>query len=502
METQRHSWPVAATLGAVCLGYAVVGLVAIQPATLLGWDEVVYVSQYDPRRPAAYFSAPRARGVSLLAAPIVLATGSVVALRCFLALAAALAMFAAFWPWARLLPTPWAAPLAALGYAGLWVSLFYTAAAMPNHYLAMAAVAAVGWFLVATRVPVTGRGVRPLLWLAVALALAGLTRPSDTFWLGVALLTAMAIVPAWRQTSLAVALCCGLAAGAVPWVVESYLAFGGLGQRLERASEIQGGTGLTFSLRQVASTLDGPLLCRPCVSGELHWPALLWWLALPPLAAVGVVRAGRAGRAAVGWLPLAVAASLAVTYLFLIDYSAPRFLLPTYALLFLPTALGALALVRAGRPRARPVLAVALAVGVTGHLAIQGVILWHWADTHIGIRRSYATVAAFLADKGVRPPCVLTGAEAIPIAYHAGCMSAAPAGHNATHTHAQLRALTCRRPAALLTEGEAPPQWAQDWDNYTVSDRMPGKDWRVHIPPWTPAAGDGSTPCPVTEPGS
>ena len=143
-------------VGAVCTVFAVAGLTLVPPWLGLGWDEVVYVSQYDPRNPAAFFSAPRSRGVSLLAAPVVLVTDSVVALRVWLAAAAAVAMGAAFWPWLRLYPRSGVVPLAAFGYASLWVSLFYAAAAMPNHYTAMAAVGAVGWFLVAVREPASG----------------------------------------------------------------------------------------------------------------------------------------------------------------------------------------------------------------------------------------------------------------------------------------------------------------------------------------------------------
>ncbi|MFF4650768.1 hypothetical protein [Streptomyces sp. NPDC001380] len=56
-------------LAAVAAAFTAAQLLLVVPGTGLGWDETVYVSQVDPRVPAAFFSAPRARGISWLAAP-------------------------------------------------------------------------------------------------------------------------------------------------------------------------------------------------------------------------------------------------------------------------------------------------------------------------------------------------------------------------------------------------------------------------------------------------
>ena len=97
----------------------------------LGWDETVYLSQVDRHVPGAFFSAPRARGVSLLLAPMAALTTSATVLHCYLAVLSGAALLLTLCVWRRLLP----APVPALGgalFAGLWITLFYGPQAMPN----------------------------------------------------------------------------------------------------------------------------------------------------------------------------------------------------------------------------------------------------------------------------------------------------------------------------------------------------------------------------------
>jgi hypothetical protein len=53
-------------LAAVAGAFTLAQLVLVRPDLGLGWDETVYVSQVSGHVPAAFFSAPRARGISLL----------------------------------------------------------------------------------------------------------------------------------------------------------------------------------------------------------------------------------------------------------------------------------------------------------------------------------------------------------------------------------------------------------------------------------------------------
>ncbi|MGC5023011.1 hypothetical protein [Micromonospora sp. DT47] len=444
--------------------FAAASLIAV-PATLdLGWDEVVYVSQYGSHAPAAFMSAPRARGVTLLVWPVASWLDSTLALRLFLTATAAATLGLAFWVWSRLSRRPGIAALAAGLYASLWIALFYANAAMPNHYTAMAAVAAVGCFLLAASEPARPRAY---LGLVAALAVAALMRPADAFWLGLPLLGATVAVQTFRRWRLAAAVLAGLAVGGAPWAVEAELRYGGLLERIRQAGHVQGGTSLQFSLGHVISTLDGPILCRPCDS-PFRWPAALWWVALAVLVPLGVRAAHRAGTARTAWLPVVVAASMAFPYLFLIGYSAPRFLLPTYAVALVCAASGLAVLLSAAARRWRRLVAAAAAVGLAGHLAIQAGILHHVVSEQSRGRGDWTRVVQTLQSHGIRPPCVISGHEAIPVAYYARCRALEDRGYNRNVSTAQLREAAATGPFALLVKDAAPPDWVAGWQRVPV----------------------------------
>ncbi|WP_405638159.1 hypothetical protein [Streptomyces sp. NBC_00056] len=110
----------AAAAGAFVLAQ----LLLVIPGTGLGWDEIVYVSQVEPGTPTAYFSAPRARGVSWLAAPAAALAGSAAhpaVLRTYLALLSGLGLLIALRAWRGLLP-PAVLGCAGLLFARLWIT--------------------------------------------------------------------------------------------------------------------------------------------------------------------------------------------------------------------------------------------------------------------------------------------------------------------------------------------------------------------------------------------
>ncbi|WP_207919449.1 hypothetical protein [Micromonospora sp. KC207] len=477
------SWTGVRPLVAVCVTFAAASLIAV-PVTLgLGWDEVVYVSQHGTRAPAAFMSAPRARGVTLLVWPVASWLDSTVVLRLFLTVTAAVSLGLAFWVWSRVTHRSGSAALAAGLYASLWIALFYANAAMPNHYTAMAAVAAVGCFLLAGS---ERAALGAYLGLVAALAVAALMRPADAFWLGLPLIGVTLAVRAFRRWRLAASVVVGLAAGGVPWAVEAELRYGGILERIQQAGHVQGGTSLQFSLWHVISTLDGPILCRPCDS-PLRWPAALWWGALVVLAPLGVRVARRAGTASTAWLPLLVAASMAVPYLFLISYSAPRFLLPTYALALVPAASGLAALLAAASGSWRRWLAALVAVGFAGHLVIQAGILRHVVSQQLRGREDWTSIARALRSNGVRPPCVISGHEAIPVAYYTGCRALEDRGNNRNASTAELREAAAAGPFALLTKETAPPDWAEDWHRVPVRD-LSSSGWTLYLPKRAPGS--------------
>ncbi|GAB2757969.1 hypothetical protein [Streptomyces bullii] len=452
--------PLAAVAGLFTLAQ----LLLVRPVLGLGWDEVVYVSQVGEQAPAAFFSAPRARGVSLLVAPVASWSTSTPLLRVYLAVLSGLALYLALRAWRGLFPTRVLAVAGAL-FASLWMTLFYGPQAMPNYWVAVGALICVGCFLRYLSDPTA----RAALWGAGAGAmLMAWMRPTDAVWVTVPLL-ALALLR--RHGRLLLALVVGLAAGAVEWVIEAYVGHGGLTQRLHDASEIQGGLGWQFAVDDQLRSLGGRALCRPCTGSMPHPLVTLWWFALPLLAALGLAVAVRAGRTARTLLPLACAATAAVPYLFMIGYAAPRFLMPAYALLAIPVADALWHLVRTPGGRWRPVVATVVAVGLAGHLAVQLVVLDRAVDRNTDSRRDWARTAAELHRLGVRPPCLITGHEAIPIGYYAGCASGATAGHNENTTPAEIQGTARRIPVAhLTTTGGTPPRYARPWTPHRIGD--------------------------------
>ncbi|MEV0638264.1 hypothetical protein AB0I77_25640 [Streptomyces sp. NPDC050619] len=450
----RGAWPLAAVAAAFTLAQ----LVLVRPGMGLGWDESVYVSQVGTQAPASFFSAPRARGISLLVAPIASWSTSTELLRVYLALLSGLGLYLALRVWRGRFPDGVLALAGAL-FASLWVTLFYGPQAMPNYWVAIGGLVCVGCVL---RVR-ANRGDRAALWgVAAGAALMAWMRPTDAVYVTLPLLVLVAASRSWR---LALALLAGLAAGAGQWVIEAYIDYGGLGQRLSDASRIQGGLGWYFAVDDQLRSLIGRTLCRPC-TGPMPNPVVwAWWFVLPLLAAVGLAVALRARRPLPTLLPLACATTAAVPYLFLIGYAAPRFLLPAYALLAIPVADALLHLVTTRSGRWRPVAATLIALGLAGHLVVQYAVLDRTVDRTTADRRDWERTATHLHRLGVRSPCLLTGYQALPVAYYTGCSSAATTGPNENSTEAAILRTADRMPTAALTRpGSPPPAFARGWE--------------------------------------
>ncbi|MBG0850630.1 hypothetical protein I2W78_01845 [Streptomyces spinoverrucosus] len=448
--------------------FTVAQLLLVPPVMGLGWDETVYVSQVGDQAPAAFFSAPRARGVSVLVAPIASWSTSTALLRVYLALLAGLGLYLALRSWRGLFPPRVLATAGAL-FGTLWVTLYYGPQAMPNYWVAIGALICVGCF-------VRAREGGPALWgVAASAALMALMRPTDAVWVTVPLLVLAVGARRWRALG---ALLAGLAAGAAEWIVEAYVSYGGLGERLAEASRIQGGLGLNFAVDDQLRSLGGRTLCRPCTAPMPDPAIALWWFALPLLAALGLAIAIRAGRTTPTLVAVACATTAGVPYLFLIEYAAPRFLLPTYALLALAVADALWHLVKAPDGRWRPVAATLVALGLVGHLVVQYVVVDRTAQRTVADREVWARTADRLHSLGVSPPCLLTGHEAIPLAYYTGCSSGAVRGHNANTTVAAILSTAHRIPVAAVTTADGhPPAYARDWNVHRI------EGLRVYVAP-------------------
>jgi len=437
-------------------------LLFVSPRMGLSWDESVYVSQVSGHVPAAWFDPARARGVPLLVAPVAALTSSVVALRVYLSLACGLGLTLALWTWRRLRPA-WVLGLAAVLFGGLWVAQFYGPQAMPDMWPALGGLAAVGCFL--------RGGSKALAGLAASVAFVTLVRPGDAVCLAAPLLAAAVIRRRWRP---AAAVAGGLLAGGAEWVIEAYARFGGVAGRLRAAGAEQGGFGLHFALPDELRALNGPTLCRPCTIG-LRYPELdLWWFLLPALVTLGVLAArwvapprprgpgqpdaGAPGMSPLGsaLLPAVCGLCLAAQYLFMINYAAPRFLLPAYALLAIPAADGLAFLVTRTGANLRPAMTAVVTCLLVVQLVAQHLVLDHEAGGTVTFHDDYARIAAELAARGVRPPCLIQGVQYIPIAYDAGCASAGAAAPDMAA-------------AVIVQSGRRPPSYARNWRAYQVT---------------------------------
>jgi hypothetical protein len=421
-------------LGVVSVLHAISPLVFVGLHHGFGSDETVYLSQINPTHPAVIFSPPRARGLTLLVAPVTAWTSSVVVVRLWLAFLTGLGTFLAFRPWLRLV-NPYVVPLAALLFSSLWTTIYYGYEAMPNIFFAYAAVAAVACLL---RFRQEGRR-RWVGGLFATMALLALLRPSDAGFVFVPMFVAVFVLRGMVRRDrlwLAGAAVLGVVAGAAEWVVEAYVRFGGVLNRVHLAEAEQGTPGaLHFSLVRQAEVLTGPLLCRGgCHAHAPGW-ALAWWFAIPVLTVIALCAWRR--RAAVLVLPTVVALAVAAEYLVTVGYAAPRFLTPAYALLALPCAAGLLVLVRwlAARTGAPPWRATVLAAAA-GLVLVQLASQVHIIQTSIlpstrGKVAEYVRVGdALRHDLPVGGRCLIVGHDANPIAFAARCSSypANPAG--------------------------------------------------------------------------
>src|SRR5579875_2729301 len=86
-------------LAAVCALHAIAPFVLMGSRLGLGADETVYLTQISRHIPPGYFSAPRARGLPILVAPITTWTASLFAIRLYLGILSGLGLYLAYCPW-------------------------------------------------------------------------------------------------------------------------------------------------------------------------------------------------------------------------------------------------------------------------------------------------------------------------------------------------------------------------------------------------------------------
>lgn len=412
---RRSLW----ALAVVAVVYLLAQFAVLSPRTFVGADESLYYSQFARDMPAGYMGAPRAWGVPLLGAPVTLLTDSIIALRLYLGVLSSVGLFLAFWPWHRLRPGP-LAPIAALLFCGLWMSLFYGPELMPNLPGALCAVAAVGLFLLALERP---RAVRPLAGLGAVVAVMSLLRPTESLPV-VAPLLAAAVVwrpwRPWRRPGPAVAVVAGTSVGWVAWSVEAWVRFGGLPSRLARNDYINDVGWHLSVVRHVEAFGSGTQLCNGAMPscGQITPQAVLVWAAIPMLVGLGLWTARRAAHAPALLLATVVGVSSMLPYLFYTVLANPRFLMVGYALLALPAAQG-LAWLATRHRAATVVVAGVLMVYLAGQFSVARAEGIEASRS----RAKFVQVGHRLERLGLREPCMVHGTGSWQVAVATRCGS-------------------------------------------------------------------------------
>lgn len=346
--------------------YVLLQLLLLDSRRFLTWDEAVYTSQVSPFATAVSMGAHRARGITLMVAPIAVFTDSMQPLRIYLALLSGAGLFAAFVTWCQSIR--WSAPIAAGMFATGWVTIFYGSAVYPNLYLALIAVAAFGLTLRAT-----DPEKRTDLYLLVALlAMAVLIRPLEAAIIGVSVAVVAPLQNRNRWRALSVAAVVGLAVGSVPWLIEAWARFDGPLHRLTAAGDAVG-SGLHNNITDYLRSLDGS-------AGAVNRWAILWLALLLLLGLTGLFGPNVKLRR-ISAISLGAAFLFAAPYLFVTGAIAQRFMLPALALVCIGSALGITTLVV--RFDGRAVVTISLAVTILVFTAWNYRALRSWDERQV-----------------------------------------------------------------------------------------------------------------------
>jgi hypothetical protein len=409
---------------AVSLGSFATQMLVTSPRRSWSWDEAIYLSQVTRDAPALPFVASRARGISLLVAPLSSAGAPDWLIRLCLAAASSLVLAVVFRLWVPRVGM--AAAIGAFLFAAAWPSLFYGSEVMPNLWAALFGVGVVACLARSLAEERPARSLRA--GLVVFAALMALMRPPDALVLGLALGlgTAVSRRRAWRTL---VPLGVGVALGWSPWLIEMSVRFGGPVEALRSARAIShlagNGTGL---LGQLALT-DGPLLGPD--AGAIPIEGMLWWGGLTALTVVALAQGRRTERALDVRLAAIGGAALTLEYLVLVTGLAPRFLLPALALLSLTTGCGLedLRRARAARRTITAAAVLALAAWTVWQVDTLRAIEDHAVAERALPRTVGVAIHERLADAGEHGPCLVVSARDYPqVAFAARCRGRQLAG--------------------------------------------------------------------------
>ena len=265
-RASRTVWVIA---GASAVVQIVVGSLQRAPS----WDEAIYLSQVTRGAVALPFVASRARGVTVLVAPLASVGAPLWLVRLTLVLASSLLTALVFRLWVPILG--WGAPLGMALFMGSWPALFYGSEVMPNLWGALFAVGTLAFVARCAR----DSSVRPrdLTGIGLMAAAMALMRPPDAVVLALA---ASVVVLAMRGPIRAiVAVIVGVSAGTLPWLIEMSVRYGGPREAIDAARTVSHVGGAFSGVAEHLRLTDGPLL-GPELGGAFPWVGVVWWVAL------------------------------------------------------------------------------------------------------------------------------------------------------------------------------------------------------------------------------
>ena len=389
----------------------------LTPALLrmpLGADEITYIARTSVHASGVSLPPVHGQGMGLLAAPVTLFTMSLTAIRIWMSVLSAVGLFLAVLCWRGLRPV-WVLALAELVLASLAITQNSGVQIYPDWWGALGLLALTGLFLHAVNGTMRGRVALPLIGLASLVIV--LMRPQNVVFLMGPVILALFVVRRWRNYKVLAAMAIGAALGFLQWLAGAYLWFGGLLGRINLAGQEPPSLRVYFALGTQLRSLNGPWYCTPpgCSGWAVPYETP-WWIAFLAVAILGLW---------VGWHSSALKASsvlagatalwVFVLYAFLVPFGAPRYLLPSFALMAILIADGIVWAVAESRWR-KPAAVVASLFLLTG-IVSQRMILQKQAG-YQNVSRQFQAQAAQLEKIGVRPPCVL---ENTSLAYYIGC---------------------------------------------------------------------------------
>ncbi len=430
----------------------------------LGADEITYIARTSVQSSGVFLPPVHGHGAGLLAAPVTLLTSSLTALRVWMAFLSGLALFGSLLCWRGLRPA-WVLAVAGFIFGSLAITELSGVQVYPDLWAGFGSLAITGLLLQAVQGRARPKIVLPAIGFAAFVIV--MMRPQNIAFVLVPTFLAPIVVRGWRQPRVLIAMIIGMALGVIEWVAEAYMWFGGLTNRIRLAKQEPPTLGLHFSLLTQMKTLSGPWYFDPTGGGtaQFSYPAeYLWWLPFIGLVALGLYAAWQLPAKSSTVLALVTGGWVALLYVLLVPFGAPRYFLPTWALFAIVAADGIAWLVTNTQWRKAAIAFTAVFL-LAGAISQHVILVGETANAATG--RLFAAKAVKVRALGVPPGCVIGDQY---IAYYLGCsgpwsggtvqevLARAPGGAAAWRP-VRVPGLTAPRCASLSTRKHHPGCW-------------------------------------------